>query len=99
MTTAVIVSIPKVMGSKMAIPADGPRPGNMPTIIPTIDPMSRNSRFVGVAAMESPIQRSEKSSTSGPPRGCGEGVAARGAHGNGTMPDGSEALSQVSNSR
>jgi hypothetical protein len=38
---APIGSMPNVTGSRIASPAEGPKPGITPTIMPTIAPMSR----------------------------------------------------------
>src|SRR3990172_981728 len=45
---------PKVTGMSSAIPAIGPRPGRIPTSVPTIAPIRQYSRFCAVAATVKP---------------------------------------------
>ena len=47
----------KVSGMSKAVPAAGPSPGRMPTIVPKREPAKAKRRFVGVRATENPIIR------------------------------------------
>ena len=51
---ALVGSIEKVRGSRMAIPAEAPRPGMTPTTIPTSTPMARYRRLTGDSATVKP---------------------------------------------
>ena len=46
---------PKVSGSRMEIPAEGPMPGSAPMIVPATVPRRQYKRFIGVTATEKPI--------------------------------------------
>ena len=100
MTTAPIGSMPKVSGIRIAIPADGPKPGMIPTTMPTSAPIIRNTRLVGVSATDIPSQRSANRSIGGPlpaPPGRARGGPAH--QGSPSASGGIDAFSQRSNSR
>src|SRR3984885_799420 len=54
MSTADTAGILKVIGSSMAMVVSGPRPGRMPTTVPSVAPMTQYSRFAGVSATWKP---------------------------------------------
>ena len=49
--------ISAVSGSSMAMVAGGPRPGMMPTIVPSSTPTKHHSRFAGWIASAKPWRR------------------------------------------
>ena len=50
----------KANGSNIATPLIGPRPGNMPTIVPKKAPISASSKFFGVDATAKPCIKKSK---------------------------------------
>src|ERR671914_1241796 len=54
MMIAVTGSRPNVIGSRIAIVADGPRPGSTPTSMPTSTPIRQNRRLVGSSTTPKP---------------------------------------------
>jgi len=52
-----------VIGNRMAIPAVGPIPGRMPTIVPAMLPMAQKTRLIGLNAFSNPIKSKEMVST------------------------------------
>ena len=57
MMTACVALRPKVTGSRIEIPDNGPMPGNTPTKVPTRQPMKAYQRLSGWKAMPNPCAR------------------------------------------
>jgi hypothetical protein len=53
-TMAGVASIPKVSGNSMAIVAEGPKPGNIPTIVPKKQPSVAIHKLNGVKIVIKP---------------------------------------------
>ena len=70
MMIAEVGSSANVIGTSTAVPAEGPKPGNTPTMVPSMHPANANPRFVGVSAIANPPNRRSKLSISGS-RSCG----------------------------
>jgi len=65
MMMAEVGSSDKVSGSRMAIPAEAPNPGMIPTIIPMKAPRRSKSIFVNVKATEKPCDKLDSISLKG----------------------------------
>jgi hypothetical protein len=61
MMIAVTGSRPNVTGSRIAIVADGPRPGRTPTSMPTSTPIRQNRRLVGSSTTPKPSTTGDRS--------------------------------------
>jgi hypothetical protein len=60
MMIAAVGPMLKVTGSRIAVPATGPMPGSTPISIPSRQPVSAKSRFVGCMAVAKPAMRRSK---------------------------------------
>src|SRR5215468_1724059 len=56
-TIALVASSPKVIGSRIEMPASGPIPGSTPTSVPTRQPRNAYHSTAGCSATEKPSQR------------------------------------------
>src|SRR5262245_18368504 len=56
-TIALVASWPKLIGSRIEIPARGPLPGSTPTSVPTRQPRNGYHSTAGCSATEKPSQR------------------------------------------
>src|SRR5262245_12963322 len=56
-TIALVASSPKVIGSRIEMPASGPMPGSTPTSVPTRQPRNAYHSTAGCSATEKPSQR------------------------------------------
>src|SRR5882724_6874543 len=56
-TIAFVASSPKVIGSRIEMPASGPMPGSTPTSVPTRQPRNAYHSTAGCSATEKPSQR------------------------------------------
>ena len=55
-TIALVASSPKVIGSRIEMPASGPMPGSTPTSVPTRQPRNAYHSTAGCNATEKPSQ-------------------------------------------
>ena len=58
-TIALVASSPKVIGSRIEMPASGPMPGSTPTRVPTRQPRNAYHSTPGCNATEKPSQQAE----------------------------------------
>src|SRR4029453_9084464 len=65
MTMALVASRPKVMGSRIEMPASGPMPGSTPTRVPPRQPMNAKSSTSGRRATEKPSARLSRVDSTG----------------------------------
>src|SRR5215831_16759401 len=70
-------SILKVSGSSSAMVAAGPRPGKMPTMVPSRQPTKHQMTLLGCNATANPCRRPDAMSISEPERTGGERHAQR----------------------
>src|SRR5262245_12426425 len=70
-------SILKVSGNSSAMVAAGPKPGMMPTIVPSRQPTKHQKTLPGCSATANPCRRPAATSISEPERTGGKGHAQR----------------------